>query len=128
MSNAHDLTAVFGDLIFAYTRAQAIADGVLLDVSDRAQRFRIRFPVALTAGVYGAITQRALTDVCKQLCVDLLLLTMRQQTAALPAAAATDRLDFALKVPHLPPISLYAVCTPGDTPEPVITVMLPHED
>ncbi len=98
MSNAHDLTAVFGDLIFAYTRAQAIADGVLLDVSDRAQRFRIRFPVALTAGVYGAITQRALTDVCKQLCVDLLLLTMRQQTAALPAAPATDRIDFAMKV------------------------------
>ncbi|MDQ2840179.1 MAG: hypothetical protein M3Y72_03895 [Acidobacteriota bacterium] len=54
MSSAHDLTAVFGDLISAYTRAQAIADGVLLDVSDRAQRFDIRFPVALTAGVYGA--------------------------------------------------------------------------
>ncbi len=114
---------LFGEVIYSYSRTQAIADGILVDVSSRAKRFTIRFPVALTAAVYSAITERAVTESLKELCVDLLLITMRQQIAR--TAAPSDRLDFAVKLPHFPPIELYALCTPGDTPDPVITVMLP---
>ncbi len=116
----------FGEVIYAYSRMQAIADGVLVDVSSRAKRFAIRFPVALTTAVYSAITEHALTESLKELCVDLLLITMRQQIAR--PALPSDRIDFAVKLPHMLPIELYALCTPGDTPDPVITVMLPHED
>ena len=41
------------DLIHSYTRAQAIADGVLVDVSATAREAGIRFPVALTCAVYA---------------------------------------------------------------------------
>jgi hypothetical protein len=36
------------DLIHRYTRAQAIADGVLIDVSAVARKAGITYPVALT--------------------------------------------------------------------------------
>src|SRR5512142_1811169 len=42
-----------GALIFSYTRAQAIADGVLVDVSKLAKEAGFRFPVAVTAGVWA---------------------------------------------------------------------------
>src|SRR5512135_2316720 len=43
-----------GALVFTYTRAQAIADGVLKDVSELAKEAGFRFPVAVTAGVWAA--------------------------------------------------------------------------
>src|SRR5713226_2372951 len=41
------------DVIYAYTRAQALEDGVLVDVSETAKEAGINFPVALTATVWG---------------------------------------------------------------------------
>jgi hypothetical protein len=42
----------FGEVIFAYTRSQAVADGEQVEVSRRASEAGIRFPVFLTRGVY----------------------------------------------------------------------------
>jgi len=39
------------DIIFSYTRAQAIEDGVLVDVSELAREASFRYPVAVTQGV-----------------------------------------------------------------------------
>src|SRR5438552_19116883 len=41
------------EVISVYTRAQAREDGVLIDVSEMAKEAGIKFPVALTATVYG---------------------------------------------------------------------------
>jgi hypothetical protein len=41
------------DLIHRYTRAQAIEDGVLIDVSATAREAGIRYPVALTWAVWA---------------------------------------------------------------------------
>ena len=40
------------ELIYSYTRKQAIEDGVLVDVSSTAQEAGINFPVALTSTVW----------------------------------------------------------------------------
>ena len=41
-------------VIFTYTRAQALADGFLIDVSSKlAREAGFRYPVALTAGVWA---------------------------------------------------------------------------
>lgn len=40
-------------VIYAYTRKQAITDGVLVDAGPMANEAGIKFPVALTQGVYG---------------------------------------------------------------------------
>jgi hypothetical protein len=39
------------DLIHSYTRADALRDGVPIDVTATAQEARIRLPVALTGAV-----------------------------------------------------------------------------
>ena len=36
------------EVIFTYTRAQAIEDGVLVDVTKEAKEYGFRFPVAVT--------------------------------------------------------------------------------
>jgi hypothetical protein len=41
------------EVIYAYTRAQAIEDGVLIDVSSVASEAGIKFPVAMTRTVWG---------------------------------------------------------------------------
>ena len=44
----------FGDVVYACTRAQAVADGVQVEVSKVALEAGIRFPVFLTRTVYDA--------------------------------------------------------------------------
>src|SRR5437773_1494903 len=41
------------EVIYAYTRAQALEDGVLIDVTETAREAGIKFPVALTATVWS---------------------------------------------------------------------------
>lgn len=41
------------DLIHSYTRAQAIDDGVLLDVSNIAKEAGVKYPTALTHVVWS---------------------------------------------------------------------------
>ena len=50
LSNA--VSPEFGPVIHTYTRAQAIEDGVLVDVSDTAREAGFRIPVALTRTVW----------------------------------------------------------------------------
>jgi len=42
----------FGKVIFAYTRTQAIADGIQVEVTKTAQEAGIKFPVFLTRAVF----------------------------------------------------------------------------
>ncbi len=44
------------DLIYAYTRSQALADGVLVDVSQMASEAGFRYPTAITADLHARIT------------------------------------------------------------------------
>ena len=44
---------LFGDVIFSYSRVQAIADGVLVDVTPVARAADFKVPLALTAAVWA---------------------------------------------------------------------------
>lgn len=114
------------DLIFSYSRAQAIRDGVLVNLSSRAKSLGYRVPVAVTAALYEAVTVGAKDEAETSARLDLLLVALRDSIAGNPGAG--DRLDFVLKALSLPPLNAWALCGPGDTPDPVLTVMLPHED
>ena len=50
---ADGITA-FGPVVYAYTRAQAVADGVQVEVTKTAQEAGIKFPMFLTRAVYEA--------------------------------------------------------------------------
>lgn len=121
------------NVIFAYTRAQAIADGVLVDVSELAREAGFKIPVAVTAGVWAecvAVPPGVLgQDETGRLWDVLVLLHY-----AIRKSGGGDLVDFSVHVrkdneERTPPlVPLYAVCGPGDDAEPVVTIMLPHED
>src|SRR4029079_14108943 len=52
--NTNENESPFGEIIYSYSRAQAIADGVQVEVTKTAQEAGIRFPVFLTRTLYDA--------------------------------------------------------------------------
>ncbi|WP_437723608.1 DUF6573 family protein [Sorangium sp. So ce861] len=121
------------EVIEAYTRAQAIADGTLMDVTSTAREMGIRLPVAVTHSVWARYVMltpaalRARNDERGRLW-DVLWMFR----AAAQRAPEANEITFSLYVvtdstkPSL--VELKAVCGPGDNAEPVITIMLPEED
>ena len=128
------------NIIFSYTRAQAIADGVLHDVSQTAKECGFRIPVAVTDTIWrrwvtvdhrpellevGQSTDARLRD---------LLMVLWFHIRKLPKDAKTDRLTFTVRFLMAPEdetveeAELTADCGPGDAGEPVITVLLPEFD
>jgi hypothetical protein len=122
------------DLIHRYTRADAIRDGVLIDVSATAREAGIRWPVALTCAVWGRCVRVPAgvlgQDEVGRLWDVLWLLAC----AARRGAGDGDEVRFSVHVRNdnrerTPPLVwLKAVCGPGDDGEPVVTVMMPEED
>jgi hypothetical protein len=121
------------DLIHRYTRADALADGVLIDVSAVAREAGIRYPVALTRAVWA----RCVTVPPGVLCQDeagRLWDVLWMLRCAIGRGGAGAVVSFGVHVRNgnrerTPPlVRLKAVCGPGDAGEPVITVMMPGED
>ena len=114
------------DLICSYTRAEALADGVLVDVSERAKRAGIRYPTACTAGVWSLIDclPASETDTLAGIVRDVRAEeVLRVMLAAIRQARGTARVVFAALGANL-----WAQCGPGDTDAPVITIMREGED
>lgn len=122
------------EVISSYSRAQAIADGMLIDVSATAREAGITCPCVVTQGVWVAYVKvpRGVTgqDESGRLWDILWLLKCAIRAMRGPGR----RIDFSVRVRNnnrggMPPLrALYALCGPGDAGEPVITVMLPDED
>ena len=53
-----DEDPVFGDVIFSYTRKQAIEDGVLVDITEMAKEAGIKYPVAITSTAFFGYVDR----------------------------------------------------------------------
>jgi hypothetical protein len=138
---------IFGEPISTYTRAQAIEDGVLIEISTTAREAGIVWPVAMTAaawadcvewtdatekrkGYTGQSESGRLWDVCWMLS-RVVLRAARQGLQASPAnpmyveMLRTPREGRGIK-PRL--VHLKFIVGPDDNGRPCITVMLPSED
>ena len=130
---ADGITA-FGPVVYAYTRAQAVADGVQVEVSKVAQEAGIRFPVFLTRGVYEAYVTVPDGVTGQDESGRLFDIVWMLRFAILRSKPGTDRLPVALYVRNdnvrSRLVKLVATCGPldMDDPSPAITVMLPDED
>jgi hypothetical protein len=132
--NTDNENSPFGDVIFSYTRSQAVADGVQVEVTKTAQEAGIRFPVFLTRAVYDAYVTVPLGVTAQDEAGRLWDLMTMARFAILRSRPGCDRLPVALYVrndnraPRL--VRLTAVCGPLDIddPQPAITVMLLDED
>jgi len=122
------------EVIYAYTRAQAIEDGVLIDVSSVAKEAGIKFPVAMTSTVWGEYVEVPEGVIAQDEQGRLWDILWMFRCAA--ARFNGDTLLFKLYVRNhnrerlnsRDLVTLKAVCGPGDTPEAVITIMFPDED
>jgi hypothetical protein len=132
--NTNQNQSPFGEIIYSYTRKQAIADGVQVDVSMTAKEAGIKFPVFITRGVFDAYVAvpEGVTgqDEAGRLWDVVWLLRFAIQRSR----PGSDRIPVALYVRNdnraAKLIKLIAVCSAldMDDPAPAITVMLPGED
>lgn len=124
------------NIVYAYTRAQAIKDGVLVDVTEEARELGFKVPVAITANLLnlyvkasegliaaGQSTEARLRDVLM-----VLLFRIKQRPR-------TDRITFNVSFAMGPTqrnisrtVELTAIIGPGDMAEPVLTIMLPEDE
>lgn len=122
---------VFGPVVSRYTREQALADGVLVDVTERARDAGFRFPVAVSRKLWdqcivpsdedrkaGQSEEGRLWDV-------LVLLYYKA------VVMKGDIVHFGVAFRNHGTSGIYilkAVCGPGDHGEPAITIMMSDED
>jgi hypothetical protein len=122
------------DLIHRYTRAQAIEDGVLIDVSATAREAGFKYPVALTAAAWAKCVAVPPGVACQDEAGRLWDVLTVLRFAVRRSGGAGREVRFGVHVRNdnrerTPPlVRLKAVCGPGDRGEPSITVMLPAED
>lgn len=124
------------EVVSSYSRAQAIEDGTLVDVSSVAREAGIKFPVALTRTVWDKYVEVPEGVTCQDESGRLWDLLFMFKTATLLGRIKGDIGTYQLYVRNRNTqrmdkrdlVTLKAVCEPGDTPEPVITIMLPEED
>ena len=124
------LEEVFGNVIFCYTRKQAIEDGVLVDVSKTAREAGFLWPFAMTAEVWNLIEniprRYSHEDIAGRLW-DVLMVAR----ASIRSAQRQQDLIFFDVILHQDrgtKVRLKLHCGPGDKGEPVLTLMLPDQD
>ena len=124
----------FGEIIYAYTRAQALADGFQVEVTKTAQEAGIKFPVFLTRTVFDAYVTVPPGVTGQDEAGRLWDLVWMLRFAILRARPGINPIPVALHVQndnHGPkPVTLIATCGPLDIdkPQPAITIMMVGED
>lgn len=122
------------DVIHTYTRAQALADGVLIDISPLAAEAGFRYPVTVTAAVWQILDPSSELARLGQSATGRAWDMLQVLRATIRHSGHTDQIHFAplfvldAAHPTPQPVQLWALCGPGDDEAPVITVMCEGED
>lgn len=133
---------IFGpdDVISSHSRAQMIADGDLVDISEIAREAGFKFPVAMTRAAWmdcvewtDADSDRtgAYQDQSGRLWDVAFMSYYAIKSHKNPGSmimvdlARVDREGSSTEAQE---VKLKMICHPGDNHEPVLTIMLPDED
>lgn len=128
---------IFGEPVYSYSRAQALDDGYLIDVTETAREAGFRFPVALTRAAWEDCVSWNDEDTTRKhwpqdesgRLWDVLSMARFYMRGAVRRNPAADH--FALQVLRVPRegrghkariVTLVAHVGPGDSAEPVITI------
>jgi hypothetical protein len=132
--NTDNENSSFGKVIFSYTRSQAVADGVQVEVTKTAQEAGIRFPVFLTRAVYDAYVTVPPGVTGQDEAGRLWDLVWMLRFAIHRARPGVERIPVAFYVRNdnraARLVKLIATCGPldMDDPRPAITILMPGED
>ena len=124
----------FGPVIYSYTRKQAVADGVQVEVTKTAQEAGISFPVFLTRTVFDAYVAVPEGVSGQDEAGRLWDIVWMLRFAIIRSRSHTDRVPVALYVRNdnhrAKLVKLIAQCGPldMDDAQPAITVLMPGED
>jgi len=131
---AEGITA-FGPIVYSYTRKQAVADGVQVEVTKTAQEAGIKFPVFLTRTVFDAYVAVPEGVTAQDEAGRLWDVVWMLRFAILRSRSGQERIPVGLYVKNADNrparlVKLIAQCGPLDIddPQPAITVMMPDED
>jgi len=138
-SNEQSAESFFGNVISTYTRTQAIEDGVLIDPGSMAKEAGFKWPVALTADAWADCVAWTDADSQQQVHQDqsgrLWDVVYMASHAIRTSKDSGDRLLFQLyRVPRdgqsteAVLVTLKLIVGPGDSGEPVVSILLPNED
>jgi hypothetical protein len=119
------------DIIHSYTRANAIADGVLIDVSEVAREAGFTVPVAVTHGVWARCVAVPEGAACQDEAGRLWDVLWLARCAARAGGDGSEvRFVVYVRIDNRGPrpVRLKATCGPGDAGEAVVTVMMEGED
>lgn len=129
----------FGEVISSYSRAEALADGVLIDAGPMAREAGFRWPVAITAAAWADCIVWDATDTERQVHQDQSgrlwdVLFMAVHAARNSTSSSSELLFQLYRVPRdghsqdAQRVTLKLMTGPGDGREPVMTILLPNED
>ena len=124
----------FGPVIYSYTRAQAVADGVQVEVTKTAQEAGIIFPMFLTRAVFDKYVAVPPGATGQDEAGRLWDVVWMARFAILRARPGVDRIPVALYVRNdnraARLVKLIATCgaLDIDDPQPAITILMPDED
>lgn len=126
------LPGLFDDaeVIHSYSREQAIKDGVLVDVSPIAEQAGFKVPVALTDSVWARL-EPSERDAQLGQSVEGRLWDVLMVLRVHASTSDADIVNFEVVIAEggeQHTIHLKSVIGPGDTPDPVVTIMFEHED
>ena len=118
--------SIFGDAIYSYSRAQALEDGVLVDLTQLDPiRRAFKYHVACTDTVWNII--ESATQIEHQELNGIAHDIATMAIFAIRLGKGGDRVNFKVSLAGKTHTFKLHI-GPGDTPEPVITLMLPNED
>jgi hypothetical protein len=121
------------NVIYSYSRAQAIADGVLVDVTEEAKAIGFKLHTVVTDHLFhGYVEPPAGLDGEGQSVTgrlhDLMVLALFAARKAVNTDRVTFKVDFLMAPGRKETIEVVAHIGPGDHGEPVLTIMLPEDD
>ena len=125
------------EVIYSYTRSQALADGVLVDVSQMASEAGFRYPTAITGDLHIRLTPNQREEDLGQSYEGRLWDVVFLASFAARQAGVVNQCQFEVslfEVEEVPPhishrnnLKLWIVVGPGDEGEPVITIGFPED-
>ena len=115
-----------GDLVFSYTRKQAIDDGVLIDITEIAKHYGFIVPVAMNVSTYhecfmddGELDEEMLRD---YLCLLLMNINLGRF-----ADGRKDLVEIFFEGKRKQRFKIWNHVGPGDEGEAVMTICFPQD-
>ena len=121
------------NVIYSYTRAQAIVDGVLVDVTEQAKQIGFKLHTVVTGTIFhGYVEPPAGLEPEGQSVAGRLHDILTLALFAARASKGTDRVyfkvDFLMAPGKSETVDIIAHIGPGDNFEPCLTIMMPEDD